>query len=169
MPGLTDALRAASERAVLEHQKTVRERRIQHAADVYGHASTYDNAIVLAGYAAFFGLWAGVADDVGPLSRLITASLMGLSLLCYIAWHLIQMLTRQRFEAERADTFTYEDDAPRFNAAWEDIAARYDRAHLRHMRFWLPLFVPSVFLGFVAGLVLVYDCAAGATGLPRVG
>lgn len=62
--GLTGALQAASAKAAEDHQKTVRDRLIQYHHDVYGTASAYDNAVMIAGYVAFFALWSGVYSDI---------------------------------------------------------------------------------------------------------
>lgn len=151
---------AEIEAAAQAHAELVRDRAIKYAADVYGHASAYDNAIVIAGYAAFFALWAGVAEDVSRNCRLVTATLMGVSLLLYITWHVMQMLTRQRFEFARAETFAFADDAVRFNAEWEKIEQRQAIAQQQVMRFWLPIFVPTLALGIIGGLTLAYNTLA---------
>lgn len=127
---------------------------------MYGHASAYDNAIIIAGYAAFFALWAGVAEDVSRNCRLVTVALMGVSLLLYITWHVMQMLTRQRFESARANTFAFSDDATRFNAEWERIDQQHSIAQMKVMRFWLPIFVPTLGLGIIGGMTLAYNALA---------
>jgi uncharacterized membrane protein YedE/YeeE len=165
---LNDALKAAGERAAEEHQKLIRDRRIKYASDLYGYASAYDNAVVIAGYAAFFALWAGTAGDIDRFARLVTVGMMGISLMCYISWQFAQMLTRQKFEFEKVATFKFEQDAARFNEAWADIERRHENAQNQAMRFWPWFFLPSVALGMLAGLTLSYNALAVAFGWPQL-
>ncbi|MCW2390958.1 hypothetical protein [Sphingobium sp. B11D3A] len=164
---LQELVQQAAENAKLQHHQAVREKRIQHAADTYGHAAAYDNAVVIAGYAAFFALWAGTNGDLDPFARLLTVALMGISLLCYIIWQVSQMLTRQNFEFQRADVFRYEENARQFNEEWEAVARRHAIAQQKIIRCWPYFFLPSVVFGLAAGGLLVYNALAGAFGWPQ--
>jgi hypothetical protein len=166
MGGLNEALKAASAKAQEEHARAIRDRFIQYHADVYGYAQQYDNTIVLAGYAAFFGLWAGVHNDVTQLARLVTVMLMGTSLIFYIAWHLLQMITRQKYEFRRADLFSFASDLQRFNKAWEDNQKEAALAQAKIIRLWPFIFVPSVALGFLGGIILTWNAAMAALNIP---
>jgi hypothetical protein len=147
-----------------EHEKNIRDRRIKYASDVYGFASAYDNAVIIAGYAAFFALWTGVFDDVTVACRLATVAMMGSSLVLYIGWQMLQMIMRQKFEFERAATFEFESEIERFNKAWEDIDRRQGIAMMRIMKWWPVIFVPSVVLGFSGGILLTYNSFAKLLG-----
>ncbi len=149
---------------IIEHQKQIRERRIKYASDVYGFASAYDNAVIIAGYAAFFALWTGVNEDVTAACRLATVAMMGSSLMLYIGWQMLQMITRQKFEFERASSFEFEGEIERFNKAWEDIDRRPGIAMMRIMKWWPMIFIPSVALGFSGSLVLTYNAFAKPLG-----
>ena len=158
---LTRALQAASAKAADDHEKDVRDKLIKLHHDVYSGAAAYDNGVILAGYVAFFALWSGINDDVSSLCRLVTVALMGASLICYIAWHILQMLTRQRFEFKFAEVFNSAvADPQRFNREWNDAAQRQQIAMARLMRFWPFLFVPAVVLGLLGGGVLTYNALA---------
>jgi hypothetical protein len=77
-----------------EDLDAIYERRLKFVDDAQGKATAYDTAITVAGYGAFFGLWAGVASDVAPKVRAATAALMGISLLLYVSWVMLAMLNR---------------------------------------------------------------------------
>lgn len=168
MAGLNDALRAASERVSEEHQRLIRDRLIAYHAEIYGHAAAYETAIIVAGYAAFFALWAGVSSNISPLCRLITVGLMGISLMCYLVWHILQMLTRQTYEFQRADLFRFAQNAQRFNAEWERVEQKAAVAQLRIVRIWPYTFVPAVVLGFAGGGLVAYNALAVAFRWPQL-
>lgn len=165
---LNDTLKLASEHAAEEHQKLIRDRLIQHASDTYGYAATYDNAVVIAGYAAFFALWAGAASDIERFARLATVAIMGISLILYICWQFLQMLTRQRFEHKRAGIFDHAADPARFNTEWIENEQAHGIAQMQVMRFWPFFFLPSAVLGLLAGIILAYNALAAAFGWPQL-
>lgn len=154
----TNATKAALANEV--NAKVVRDRAVSYAAEIYGYASAYDNAVVIAGYAAFFALWAGASDDISRNCRLITAALMGSSLVFYIIWQVLQMLIRQKFEFEKAGIFEFAADFERFNLAWMEIDQRHQVATLRLIRYWPVTFVPSLVLGLIGGMTLAYNALA---------
>jgi hypothetical protein len=165
----TRALQAASAKAAADHEKDVRDKLIKLHSEVYSGAAAYDNGVILAGYVAFFALWTGIHNDVSSLCRLVTVALMGASLICYMAWHIIQMLTRQRFEFKFAEVFkSATTDPTRFNREWNETAQKQEIATARLMRFWPFLFVPAVAFGFLGGGVLTYNALAVILGWPQL-
>lgn len=151
-----------------DHQKEIRDKLIKLHSDTYGAASAYDNGVILVGYVAFFTLWAGVNGDLSPLSRLTTVALMGASLMLYMTWHILQMLTRQRYEFKCAAAARLTDQPALFNEAWVKAAQEHQLAAIRLLRFWPWIFVPSVALGFLAGGVLSYNALAVILGWPEL-
>jgi hypothetical protein len=150
----------AEAEALLAHQQGVRDKLIKLQSEIYGTAAAYDNGVIIAGYVAFFALWAGTAKDLSHLCRLATVALMGTSLMFYMGWHIIQMLTRQRYEFKMADVFKSAEDPERFNREWAETAQKQDIATVRLMRFWPYVFVPALASGFAAGAVLTYNALA---------
>lgn len=157
---LMQALRRASANADEAHQREVRDKLIELHSKTYSTAAAYDNAVILAGYVAFFALWGGVQADVSSVCRLVTVGLMGISLTCYIGWQVLQMLTRQWFEWKCAAIFKMANDPARFNAEWIKAAQDYDIAAARLLRFWPFLFVPALISGFAAATTLSYNALA---------
>jgi hypothetical protein len=159
--------RPTSSRA-LENERKLAEIKVEYATEVYGVATAYDNVILLAGYAAFFGLWAGVSGDVTPACRLITAALMGVSLFCYILWQIAQMWNRQRFEIKQADAIVeLEHDPSKLLVRFDQIKqARIIATNKLIARLYLPTFIPTVAFGFAGGLTLTWNTAMRALGIP---
>jgi hypothetical protein len=166
--GLSGALQAASERAQQGHEKSVRDKLIKLHGDTYSSAAAYDKGVIVAGYVAFFGLWAGAANDVSHLCRLVTVALMGTSLLCYMAWHILQMLTRQRFEFQFASVFEEAENPEVFNRAYAETQERMTVAMAKLMKFWPWVFIPAVGFGFLGGGVLTYNALAAVFGWPQL-
>lgn len=166
--GLTAAIMAAGTAAQKAHLDDARDKAVALQADVFSKATAYDNGVVLAGYVAFFALWAGSNKDVSHLCRLTTVALMGTSLLCYMGWHILQMLTRQTYEFKLANVMKLVGDAQRFNEEWAKTLIEEQRAMVRTMRFWPYLFVPAVGLGFLAGAILTYNALAVILNWPQL-
>src|SRR5579884_2414890 len=90
----------------LESLDAVLGRLLKFTEDSWGKATAYDTAIIVAGYGAFFALWSEVSKDVTPAARDITAALIGISVLLYIAWHVVEMLARHWYDREFIDVAT---------------------------------------------------------------
>lgn len=149
--------------------RRLRERFVALSSEAYGQAAAYDNAIIVAGYAAFFALWSGSAGDITRLARVTTLALMGISLLLYITWHMIQMLTRQSFDRERAAAFAFQNDFQKFDELWKDVERRRGIGLQRVLRFWPYIFIPSLVSGFAGAAVLTYSALSVVLGLPQLG
>jgi hypothetical protein len=65
--GLGGVLKAASEKAQAEAAEKLKERYIEFHTALFGSTAAYDNAVILAGFAGFFALWAGTHDDIPRL------------------------------------------------------------------------------------------------------
>lgn len=168
MADQAEDLRADVEELDDEHQEMVQNKLIKLTSELYGHAAAYDNAIIIAGYAAFFALWSGVSGQLSPFCRLITVALMGTSLMFFIGWQIACMLTRQHFDRQRAKNFSFANEPKRFNEAWIDTERRAQIAGQRILRFYPFTLTPSVALGFAAGITLAYNALAIAFGWPQL-
>jgi hypothetical protein len=166
--GFMRALTAASAAAQEAHQKDVRDKLIEIHSKTFSTAAAYDNAVMLGGYVAFFALWGGVQQSVTPMCRLLTAGLMAVSLMCYIAWQILQMLTRQFYEFRCAAILKNAHDPVKFNADWLKAGKDFEITGARLMRFWPFLFVPAVLFGFAGAGTLAYNALAVALGWPQL-
>jgi hypothetical protein len=165
---LSVALRAASAKAREDHEKAVRDKIIDYHQIVVSSTSAYDNTVILAGYAAFFTLWVGVNHDVSSMCRLVTVSLMGLSLILYLGWQISQMIIRQMFEFQKADLFSISGDAEQFNLQWSQLDIAHAHAQAKIVRLWPWVFVPSLVLGLSAAIVLSYNTLAVIMEWPQL-
>lgn len=165
---LQDALKRASEKAQREQKEQLRDLYVEYHSSLYSTAAAYDNAIILGGFAAFFALWAGTADDLPRLARLVTVALMGVSLMAYVAVTVGQMLLRQwHLEWRRGELFgSHWNDPEKFIDAWDAIGADYDRRSGTYLRAFLGGFWISLLTGFCAALILAYNALAVAFGWP---
>lgn len=166
--GLMAALSAASVAAQEAHQKDVRDKLIDLHGKTFSTAAAYDNAVMLGGYVAFFALWGGVEQSLPQVCRLLTVGLMSISLMCYIGWNIMQMLTRQFYEFQCASILKNANDPPRFNAEWVKAGQDFEIKSARLMRFWPFLFVPAVVLGFTAAGLIGYNALAVAFDWPQL-
>lgn len=145
------------------------ERRLRFAADAYGKATAYDTAITVAGYGAFFALWAGVAADVTPAARSTSAALMGVSLVLYIAWHLLTMMARHRFDREMVAATRKAQPAIDVINEWDQWETRKTKGLLwLQARFWRPIFGTAVLTGALGAGTLVYSSLAVVLDLPQL-
>jgi hypothetical protein len=165
--GVTEMEHLAAEAEEREAEK-VRDRLIALSSEAYGHAAAYDNAVVVAGYAAFFALWSGVANDITPTARLITVALMGASLVLYITWHMIQMLTRQYWDRALGATFAHVGNPMTFDQLYLEVDQKRGIALQRTLRFWPYIFVPSLAFGMGGAVTLSYNALAVVLGWPQL-
>ena len=147
--------------------EAVLERMIKHQAAAYGNAATYDTAITIAGYGAFFALWGGLSKDLTPATRGLSAALIGVSLVFYIGWQITSMFTRHRFDRDYM-LAVKQTDAAAVMSAWSELDQKLDRAIMTLQgRFWRPVFGLSYATGMFGVGVLIYNAAAMAFGWPQ--
>jgi hypothetical protein len=164
-PGpFTRALTAASAAAQDAYQKDLQSKLIELQSKSTSTAAAYDNAVMLGGYLAFFALWSGVQQSVTITCRLVTVGMMGVSLVCYLGWQILQMVTRQWFEWKLLDVFKAANEPAKFNCEWERVSHDYGIATAKTMRFWPWLFIPALVFGITAGITLSYNALAVVFG-----
>lgn len=166
--GLMRALSAASAAAQEEHQKDVQNKLIDLQSKSTSSAAAYDSAVMLGGYVAFFALWGGVEQNVTTTCRLLTAGMMCVSLVCYMAWQVLQMLTRQWFEWKLVAVFNQARDPPKFNSEWLKVSQEHGIATAKVMRFWPWLFVPALLFGLAGAITLSYNALAVVLQWPQL-
>ncbi|MDF7774895.1 hypothetical protein P1X14_06540 [Sphingomonas sp. AOB5] len=145
------------------------EQRRKFSGEQWSSANTYDAAIIVAGYGAFFALWAGVSDDITPFARVTTAFLMGISIALYIVWTMGVMVARHHHDREFAASMVKTQKPEEAFLEWDAI----ERKQMNFLqwiqrRLWMPFFGVTVLLGISGGLILIYNCLAVAAGLPQL-
>jgi hypothetical protein len=149
-----------------EDLDAIYERRLKFVDEAHGKATAYDTAITIAGYGAFFALWSGVAGDVSPTARTATAALIGVSLLFYIGWTMLAMLTRHRYDKEFVEAIQKSQSPDEAIAEWDMVDLKKRLAQLSLLRWWRFIYGTAVLTGVSGALLLVYNAVAVATGLP---
>jgi hypothetical protein len=145
------------------------QRLLKYTEESWGKATAYDTAITVAGYGAFFALWSGVAIDVTSVARDVTAALMGVSLLCYIGWHIILMLARHWHDSALVEVIATKQSPAEMIQEWTSLEDK-QRSTLLGLqgRLWKPVFGTAVLTGAAGALTLIYNCIAIATRLPQL-
>lgn len=110
---------------------------------------------MVAGYGAFFALWAGVADDVAKAARNASVALMGVSLLIYIGWTVANMLVRHRFDREFAATMQRDGGLLDEINAWDAVEQKKIKGMFSLQRWWPTVFGVSVLSGVGGALTLI--------------
>lgn len=148
-------------------RKVVLDRYVEFHAKIYGAAQAYDTVVILAGYGAFFGLLSSAGQSVTVPARLLSVGLMTTSLMLYMAWHIVQMLTRQKYEWKRAGPLQRAaEDFDGFISAWNEIDRKLDAANLTLLSWWRVIFWPCVATGFAGAGVLGWNALTAALDLP---
>ena len=132
----------------------------------YATTAAYDNSIIIAGYAAFFALWAGLSSDLPSFTRLISAAFMAPSLILYIGWQIVVMITRQNFDSGRAAVLDPDLTLEEMHKEWRKLERRSGVAMAKLARFNPYVLWPSIGFGLVGGVVLGWNAAAASLGLP---
>ncbi|QIF82567.1 hypothetical protein [Brevundimonas sp. 'scallop'] len=133
--------------------------------DAVSKGKDYTNFVIAAGYAAFFGLWAGVASDIGVRPRCAAAALMGVSLMMFIGWEILSMY--QRGKAAKAFNDLCFDVLPRdeFEQKWDAAIATEHRISNWYIRAWTWVLWPTVATGLSGAAILAGAAAAKGFGL----
>src|SRR6266542_2059685 len=75
-----------------EHEQRV-EAAAKLIASLYDKAVAYTNVVIIAGYAAFFAVWANTKSYLGKRETLWAALLVLISILCYVSSETTKMHT----------------------------------------------------------------------------
>jgi|GEM_PF-2022482 hypothetical protein len=153
-----EAQKLAEIEAALEQDKAIQHFNL--AVATYQKGRDYTNFIIVAGYAAFFALWSDVAKDIDRASRLLSGGLLGLSLVLFITWEIVKMVTNAREGHLLSEAIwgarNREDLALRSRDAERQINLADVFAH----DLWPAIFIPTVLSGLVGALVLVIAALA---------
>ncbi len=140
---LTTAEMQAQQRAQINAIKEI----VTHS---YSRSAAYTNLILVAGYAAFFTVWKAMKSDLNEILILLSGLLVLVSVLLFVFFEVYGMFVRtlhfgdlQRKLAQKpSPTFVQE-----IQAAEKELMAKA-------FRVWRIIFVPTVLLGMVGGLLL---------------
>ena len=74
-----------------EHEKRI-EAVVRIMAALYDKAAAYTNLVVIAGYAAFFAVWANIKGLLPKREMMYAALFMTISLICFVLWETAKMV-----------------------------------------------------------------------------
>jgi len=61
-------------------------------AEAFRFGSTYNTVVMGAGYVGAFAIWSNVRAELSPTATVWVAALMGVSLICFVGFTVVQML-----------------------------------------------------------------------------
>ena len=77
-----------------KHQDEQRNLQIELQTATYHQAQAFENAILIAGYAGFFGLFSLTKDIIDNYWNVFAAMCLGVSITTYVAWQIFSMINR---------------------------------------------------------------------------
>ena len=146
-------------------EKSVREfyeETAHYQLKMYDASVTYNQVVVLAGYAAFFAVWSAVADEIPAWVLLLSGGLILCSVVIYVSWTVANMIllktANERIlgQIEGGPTGFHERALA---AELQNIAASR-----KVMKYWKPVLVSAGTSGFIGAVTLGASAIAHAVG-----
>jgi hypothetical protein len=136
---------------------------VKSQLQVFERAQAYSNAMILAGYAGIFGIWSLTKDTLTKNTINVVAILIGISLILYVSWEIYGMILRAN-SSLRFQKLIGKQPAEFFKLA-SDYEADQRSIGARAAVHWRIAVIPSIVLGYVGALILIYNFAATLIGL----
>jgi hypothetical protein len=124
----------------------------------FDQSSSYNQVVVLAGYAAFFAVWSAVSDKVSEWVVLTCGGLIILSVMVYVAWTVANMIFLSTYQHEMSAKLS--EGFEGFYERMLEVDAKFLGTRARLMKFWLPVVATAGGTGLAAAVLL----AAAAIG-----
>ena len=146
-------------------EKSVREfyeETAHYQLKMYDASVTYNQVVVLAGYAAFFAVWSAVADEIPPWVMLLSGGLILCSVVFYVGWTVANMILLKTANERILGQITggpigFHERA--MAAELQNIAASR-----KIMKYWKPVLVSAGTSGFIGAVLLASAAIANAVG-----
>ena len=154
-----------------ERQKSLRDeefqRNIASRHDYFGSvaeyqsrlmdsAAAYNQIIVGAAYAAFFGIWSTVRDEIPLWILLASGGAILISLIVFVAWTVLQMYQLQSQNMKTLQTFA--DGIEGFDERFRTAIAQGLENQDWVPKSWKWVVLASGGMGFIAAALLAYGC-----------
>jgi hypothetical protein len=138
---------------------------IQQQDQFFQKFEAYSKTIIALGYAGLFAVWGFVKDHLQHRAVVATASLVGFSLIIYIASEILEMQLRGllHYRFNKAIEARPADQANAIN----DFLKQARTAQRRGAARWRVILPQTVLPGFAGALLLLYNAFADLTGLPQ--
>lgn len=132
------------------------ERQVQAAQEfierLQSNSVSYTNLILAAGYAGFFALWATLENDLPRWLHSLSAFLIVLSLLLFVAWEVTKMVGSAFHLRCFQQQLSAQPAGPDTIAKVQQALNEYDR---RVGRLWVWFLIPTIVFGLAGGLCLL--------------
>ncbi|MFC5344618.1 hypothetical protein ACETK8_08545 [Brevundimonas staleyi] len=117
-------------------------------------ATAYENVMLAAAYAGFFALWSSVAKDVSESVRYWSVGLIGVSLIAYVVFHILQMSARAIFQYRLMSVMAQRLNDPDFTRIWAEEAKKPQRFNALVLLIWPFILALSASTGLVGGVIV---------------
>ena len=117
-------------------------------------ATAYENVMLAAAYAGFFALWSSVAKDVSEAVRYWSVGLIGVSLIAYVVFHILQMSARAIFQYRMMSVMALKLNDPEFTRIWAEEARKPQRFNAFVLLLWPFILALSASTGLVGGAIV---------------
>jgi hypothetical protein len=155
MNAIRRELQALAEKQATAETEERKEVMISIASVQYDKAAIYTNIVLGIGYVAFFTVWSGMRDALGPTQRLWSALLMLISVTVFVLWETAKMIYASRDTKEFANALELQGNA------FEDALARATRSQkkrsLRLGRLWHGVLGVTILTGLPAMVILIVE------------
>lgn len=141
------------------------DRIIARYGEQLSRGKEYTNVVVLAGYAAFFALWAGVANDIGPIWRVSVGLSLAVSATIFVLHEIAGMYVHAASRSDFGELLDITEGYPSdFEDRWDAMRADLEKRSAWLYRLWKPCFLVSTLTGFAGALVLAIAMFAKVVG-----
>ena len=134
----------------------------EYQSRIFDSSVAYNQIIVLGGYAAFFGVWSAVAEDIPREVLLGSGALILVSLIVYVSWTVVGMYHLGIRNLQAVGTFGEGVEGFQERLVAVEIEAQKRSGKL--LKFWKAVVWVSGLTGFVAAAA-GRQTAAAATGV----
>lgn len=143
-----------------------RQEMITRVKDFIDQNTRYNTLLMGAGYAAFLTLWSGFRPHLPPWAVLLSGSLVGVSLVFFVAWELIKSIITQAAILKVGKIITTHSEHPDLIEMWRSAFRKSDLTMMSANRFWPWFYWPSVLGGIAGALILII--VSGVVGTAKL-
>jgi hypothetical protein len=156
---LQEIIRQTAEKQQVEVGEKIVETQIKILTTSYDKAAAYNNVVIIAGYAAYFGLWSLTKTYITRDQAMWSALLMGSSMATFVFFQVFQMMFVSHSLHKKYLTFSEKirgKPAPEVLAELKKLEEGGKRATLRFLPIWRIHLLVAVSTGLLGFLVLGY-------------
>lgn len=136
-----------------EHEQRI-EAVTKILASLYEKAAAYSNVMIIAGYAAFFAVWANTKAYLGKRETLWAALLMAVSIILFVLFEIVKMfITGKGLMNLRKEVVSATPET--FTAKLDELKNTEARFHLILLPIWYVVFSACLIFALLAASILI--------------